>query len=150
MQRWSAALGFAVIVAVATSCGGGEAAFRSTASTTVGPSQPSSTSTTVPKGRTVPVGAAFSVTLGETVSVPGAGASVTFTAVVSDNRCRPGRMCIVAGKAVVAVQVTQAGLAPADIVFDTDGPTSARYGNHTVELVGLSFGLPPVAMLKVT
>ena len=183
MHRASAALAFALIVAIATACGSEEAAFRATAPTTVPPvtstapattlepsttvttaptpstttrpsptttTRPPTTTTTAPKGRTAPGGVAFSVTLGEAVAVPEAGVSVTFTAVVSDNRCRPGRQCIVAGNAVVSVRATQAGMAPADLVLNTDGPVSVRYGSRTVELVDLSFGQPPVARLKVS
>lgn len=105
----------------------------------------------VPPGRTAALGEAFALDVGETVSVLGAGLSVTFTSVADDNRCRPGTQCIVAGNATVVVEVAKAGTPPASLALNTDEePRSARYGNHSVELVQLSFGRPPTARLRVT
>lgn len=129
-----------------------------TAPTTSRPTTSPSTTATVPTGRTVSLGATFSVGVGETLQVAGEGLSVTFSGVLSDNRCRPGMQCIVAGNAVVSVAVAKAGMAPAGLALSSssypdlssDPPTSARYGNYTVELVRLSFGQASIASLKVT
>lgn len=112
---------------------------------------PPATAAPIPAGRTVALGETFSVGVGETVSVSGAGLSVTFSAVVDDNRCRPGTQCIVAGNATVVVKAAKAGTPPASLTLNTDEePRSAQYGNHSVELVQLSFGRPPTARLRVT
>jgi hypothetical protein len=100
--------------------------------------------------RTVALGEAFSVKVGESVSVAGAGVSVTFSARVSDSRCPVGMQCIQAGNAVVTVAVTRAGAAPVTLTLNTDGPRSARSGNRTVELITVGRGQAPVAQLKVT
>ncbi len=115
-----------------------------TAPTTIVPT------TTVPKGRTVALGETFSVKVGESATIAGAGLTVTFTSVVSDSRCPPGVQCIQAGNAVVAVTVTRPGTGPVKLTLDTGGPTSARVGTRAIELITLSRGQAPIAQLKVT
>lgn len=87
--------------------------------------------------------------VGESVSVAGAGLSVTFTALVSDSRCPPGVQCIQAGNAVITVALARPGSAPVTLTLRTDGPKSARSGNRSVELITVSRGQAPVAQLKV-
>jgi hypothetical protein len=99
--------------------------------------------------RTVALGETFSVKVGESVSVTGAGLSVTFTALVSDSRCPRGVQCIQAGNAVITVAVTRAGASPVTLTLGTDGPKSARSGNRSVELVSLGRGPAAIAQLKV-
>ena len=117
------------------------------ASTTAPPS--TAPTTTVPKVRTVALGETFSVKVGESASVAGAGLSVTFTALVSDSRCPPGVQCIQAGNAVITVALARTGSAPVTLTLGTDGPKSARSGNRSVELVTVSRGQAPIAQLKV-
>ncbi len=145
------ALGF--LLAITAACGGdgsstpGGQPPTTTAPTTVPP--PTAPTTTVPKVRTVALGESFSVRVGESVSVSGAGVSVTFSALVSDSRCPRGAQCIQAGKAVISVAVARAGGGPVTLTLDTDGPRSARSGNRSVELISISRGVPTIAQLKV-
>ncbi len=118
--------------------------------TSAAPTTAAPTTTTVPNARTAGVGETFSVKVGESVAVTGAGLSVTFTSLVSDSRCPSGVQCIQAGNAVITVTVTRPGSAPVKLTLDTGGPVSARAGNRSVELVTLSRGQAPIARLKVT
>lgn len=146
--RWAAG----AVVAFVAACGtGGSSTSGGLPSTTVTTAPPTTApTTTAPKVRSASLGETFFVAAGESVSVAGAGLSVTFASVVSDSRCPPGVQCIQAGNAVISVTVTRPGAAPATLALDTDGPRSARSGNRSVELVGLSFGRPAVARLKVS
>jgi len=146
------------MLAIAAGCGDGGSSTSSglplattALSTIVPPTTPttSAPTTTVANERSVAIGQTFSVGVGEPVSVTGAGLSVAFS-VVSDNRCPSRVQCIVAGHAVVAVTITRPGATPAKVTLDTDGPTSARSGSRSVELVSLSSGPAPIARLKVT
>jgi len=97
----------------------------------------------------VALGETFTIQVGESVSVSGAGLALTFGAVVEDSRCPPGVMCIQAGNGVISVTVAKPGAAPASLTLNTtEGPASARYGANTIELVQLFRG--PVARLRVT
>ncbi len=105
---------------------------------------------TAAPGRTAALGESFSLGVGETVTIPSEGLSVTFGNVGPDNRCPPGVMCIVAGNASIGVPVTKSGSATAILVLNTDDvPMSGSYGPYTVHLVRLSRGSPPVATLMV-
>ncbi|MGI8808684.1 MAG: thermonuclease family protein [Acidimicrobiales bacterium] len=121
---------------------------RPTPAATAPPTSAPVVTTTVAAGRTVAINEAFSVTVGETVSVRGQGLTVTFTAAGQDSRCRPGWQCIVAGDATITVTAAKAGTPPGALTLNTDAPKSARYGTHSVELVRLTFG--GVATLRVT
>jgi len=115
------------------------------------PSVTTSPSTTVVAGRSVALGATFSAAVGETVVVAGEGLSVTYSALVSDNRCPPGVQCIVAGNAAIAVSVAKAAMPTAGLTLNTDeAPRSARYGSYSVELVQLGFGRAPTSRLRVS
>jgi hypothetical protein len=100
--------------------------------------------------RAVALGETFSVKVGESVSVTGAGLSVMFTALVSDSRCPRGMQCIQAGNAVITVAVTRPGSGPVTLTLGTDGPMSARSGNRSVALITVGRGQAPTAQLKVT
>jgi hypothetical protein len=105
----------------------------------------------VPVGRTVFLGETFSVGVGEPVYVVAESLAVTFTSVVSDNRCPPGVQCIVAGNATIAVTMAKSGMPSATLSLNTDdGPTSGQYGRYTVELTLLTSGTPTIARLRVT
>lgn len=139
------------LLAFTAACGGSGSSSsegQPSPSTTVTTAAPTST-TTVPKVRSVALGEAFSVRVGESVDVAGAGVSVTYTALVSDSRCPVGVQCIQAGRAVISVTVTRPGSAPATLTLGTDMPRSARAGARTVELVTVG-RLTPIAQLKVT
>ena len=149
-------LGSVVVALLAVTVACGDAGSTSSGaqpapSTTVTTTAPTSTApaTTVAQVRAVALGEAFSVKVGETVSVTGAGVSVTFTALVSDSRCPVGVQCIQAGRAVISVTVTRPGAASATLTLGTDMPRTARAGVRTVELVTVG-RLTPTAQLKVT
>lgn len=157
-RRPGAAWAVGALFAMTAACGGGGSSTSAgqpspstTAVTAASTTAPPSTAptTTVPKVRTVALGEAFSVKVGESVSVTGAGLSVTFTALVSDSRCPRGVQCIQAGNAVITVGLARAGSAPVTLTLNTDGPTSVRSGNRSVELVSVGRGQPPIAQLKV-
>ena len=148
-----AAWGLGALLAVTAACGGGASSTSggtsvTTAASTTTPTTTAPTTTTA-KVRTVALGEAFSVKVGESVSVAGAGVSVTFTALVSDSRCPRGVQCIQAGNAVISVAVARPGASPVTLTLNTDGPKSARSGNRSVELIGISRGEPPIAQLRV-
>jgi len=108
---------------------------------------PTAPSTTV-GARTVALGETFTIQVGESVSVSGAGLMVTFVSVVEDSRCPAGVQCIQAGNGAISVSMAKAGGAPAGLTLNTtEGPRSATYGTNTVELVQLFRG--PVARLRV-
>jgi hypothetical protein len=115
---------------------------------TVAPA-PATTAATA-AGRTAALGETFPVGVGEAVTIAGEGLTVTFTSVVSDNRCPPGVQCIVAGSATISVTAAKAGMPVAGLTLGTDTPTSATYGKYTIELVGLGRGPAPAASLRVT
>lgn len=146
--------GLGALLFVTAACGGGGSStsagttVTTAASTTTPPS--TAPTTTTAKVRTVALGEAFSVRVGESVSVAGAGVSVTFTALVSDSRCPRGVQCIQAGNAVISVAVARPGAGPVTLTLDTDGPKSARSGSRSVELISIGRGQPPIAQLKVT
>ena len=146
------------LLTMAVACGGGgsptsggqpwpSTTVTTAASTTAPPSTaPTTTAATV---RSVALGQTLSLKVGESVSVTGAGLSVTFTAVVSDSRCPAGVQCIQAGKAVITVTVARPGAAPVTLTLGTDGPKTARSGDRSVELVSLGRGQAPSAQLRV-
>ena len=132
-----------------------------TTDTTAAPPRPTSPPATSPPGtdppvtaapgRTVALGEAFFIAVGETVTIPAESLSVTFGNVGPDNRCPPGVQCITAGNASIGVLVSKAAAAAVLLVLNTtEGPKSASYGSHTVELVRLNFGSSPSATLRVT
>lgn len=148
-----AAWGLGALLAVTAACGGGASSTSAgtsvtTAASTTTPTTTAPTTTTA-KVRTVALGEAFSIKVGESVSVAGAGVSVTFTALVSDSRCPRGVQCIQAGNAVISVAVARPGASPVTLTLNTDGPKSARSGNRSVELISISRGEPPIAQLRV-
>ncbi len=166
LHRWSAALGVLTTAVLITACGDGSATSSTTltapssvpASTV--PTQPVTTvppttvrPTTAPPttaARSAALGETFSARVGEPVLITGAGLSVTFSKVVSDNRCPIGSQCIQAGDASITVAMSKAGTAPGSLTLSTDAPKSARYGKYTVELVRLGRGSAPTAGLKVS
>jgi hypothetical protein len=104
-----------------------------------------------PAGRTVVLGQAFVVDVGESVIVAGVGLTVTYVELVTDSRCPPDVQCIWAGNATIAVRLSAAGEAPATVPLSTmEGPTSAGYASFTVALVDLAWGPSPTARLRVT
>ena len=106
---------------------------------------------TAAPGRTVALGEAFFIAVGETVTISTESLSVTFGNVGPDNRCPPGVQCITAGNASIGVLVSKGGAAAVLLVLNTtEGPQSASYGSYTVELVRLTFGSSPSATLRVT
>lgn len=53
--------------------------------------------------------------------------------------------------ATISLNATKGGSPAANLSLATDGaPTSAPYGNYTVELVRVGFGQPPIACLRGT
>jgi hypothetical protein len=157
VRQWVAAIGIGIVVVGASACG---SAGSSTPTTTASPTTSAPTTTRPPAAtttvasapvRTVLLGETFSIAVGETVSVPAQSLSVTYSALVSDNRCRPTQQCIAAGVAQIKVSITKTGMPPASLTLTTtDPPSTARYGRYTVTLVKLSFGQAPTASLKIT
>ncbi len=145
-RRWAAAGVSLVLVVVGPACGRDSTPVTTGASTTV-----STSPSTSPSTRTVALGQDFSIDLGETVDVAEESLTVTYVEVLSDNRCPPDVMCIVAGNATLAVSVAGGGGDGATLQLNsTEGPTSAAYMNYTVTLVDLDFGTPPTARLRVS
>ncbi len=136
----------------------GSTALRPTVSrTSVPPAAPATTAASaepVPESgpaRTVPLGEAFTITLGESVGVAGEGLLVTYSQFVSDNRCPIGVQCITAGNATIVVAVAKTGESPVGLTLNTtEGPMSGGYLGYTVALVDLDRGASPAASLRVT
>jgi hypothetical protein len=120
------------------------------------PPAPDTTATPIPEpdpgpARTVPLGQAFTIAVGESVGIAGEGLVVTYSQFVSDNRCPVGVQCITAGNGVIVVGVAKGGASPAGLTLNTtEGPGSAGYLGYTVTLVQLSRSGPsPAASLRV-
>jgi len=150
LRRRRAVFAVAVGLLVATGCGADELSSSAPTTLRVEPTTtaPTTTTTSTTLRRTAAVRETFSVRMGESVSLPAVGLTVTFTAVVSDNRCRPGTQCIVAGEASISVAVVKDGGSPTTLTVAAPG--SARSGKYTIEVVSLSFGQPRTANLRVT
>jgi hypothetical protein len=136
---------------LATACGG-DSRSSSTATTpppeTTTTSSSTTTTTTTTTGRTGALGQTVPLRVGESVSIPSAGLSLTFTKVVSDSRCPSGAQCITAGEASIAIAVVRDGMSPANLTIGVPG--TARYGRYTVAVVGLGRGASPIAQIKVS
>jgi hypothetical protein len=104
-----------------------------------------------PAGRNELLGQPFFIRVGETVGIAGEDLVVTYSQLLSDNRCPPGVQCIIAGNARITVIAGTDSDAPVRLTLNTDdGPASARYLTYTVELVSLGRGAQPTATLRVT
>jgi|GEM_PF-3840659 hypothetical protein len=132
----------------ATACGGDS---RSSSTTTTRPPETTTTSsstTTTTTGRAGALGQTVPLRVGESLSIPSAGLSLTFTEVVADSRCPAGAQCITAGEASIRVAIVREGMSPANLTIGVPG--SARYGRYTVAVVGLGRGASPIAQVKVS
>jgi hypothetical protein len=85
------------------------------------------------------------------VGIAGEDLVVTYSQLLSDNRCPQGVQCITAGNARITVIAGTDSNAPVRLTLNTDeGPTSAEYLTYTVQLVSLGRGAQPTATLRVT
>jgi hypothetical protein len=143
--RWAA---FIVTLSgvVASACGNDGGSSSTTATRSAETTTTSSTTTTT--GRTAALGQTVPMRVGESVSIPSAGLSLTFVKVVSDSRCPSRTQCIVEGEASIAVAVAKDGMSPANLTIGAPG--TARYGRYTVAVVGLGRGGSSIAQIKVT
>jgi hypothetical protein len=154
MHRRMAALGVSVLLLASAACAGDDDTPVEAGSTV--PASTTTTAAPVPEpdpgpARTVPLGEAFTIAVGESVGIAGEGLVVTYRQFVSDNRCPPGVQCITAGNAVIVVDVAKTGSPPAALTLNTtEGPGSGGYLGYTVTLVQLSRGGgSPAASLRV-
>jgi hypothetical protein len=145
-RRW-AALVVALSGVTATACGADGGSSSTTTARPVLTTTTSSTTTTT-TGRAAALGQTVSMRVGESVSIPSAGLSLTYTMVVSDSRCPPRSQCIVEGEASIAVAVAKDGMSPASLTIGAPG--TARYGRYTVAVVGLGRGESSIARIKVS
>ena len=132
---------------VAPACGDGGGS-SSTTTTRLAETTTTSSTTTTTTGRAAALGQTLPVRVGESVSIPSAGLSLTFTKVVSDSRCPSRSQCIVEGEAAIAVAVAKDGMSPASLTIGAPG--TARYGRYTVAVVGLSRGGSAIAQIEVS
>jgi len=153
-RRWPAAI---VAVAVVGLLGLTGCRRDSTPVETGSPGPPPSSSTTppavptVPAGRSVTLGQAFPLDVGESVAVAGEGLRVTYVRLVADSRCPLDVECIWAGNATIAVSIAHEGGPEATLSLETmEGAISATWSNYTVALVELDRGPSPTAVLRVT
>lgn len=115
------------------------------------PDPPPAPRAPVPAGRNELLGQPFFIRVGETVGIAGEDLVVTYSQLLSDNRCPPGVQCIIAGNARITVIAGTDSDSPVTLTLNTDdGPASARYLTYTVELVSLGRGAQPTATLRVT
>ena len=151
-RRWAALLMVAASGVVTTSCGddGGSAPSTTTrrAELTTSSTTTTSPTTTTTTGRTAALGQTVPLRAGETVVIPSAGLSLTFSKVVSDSRCPSRSQCIVEGEASIAVVVAKDGMSPGNLTIGVPG--TARYGRYTVAVVALSRGGSSIAQIKVS
>lgn len=146
-RRCLAALVVTVAGVGAAACGD-DGGSSSTTTTLLAETTTTSSTTTTTTGRVAALGQTLSMRVGESVSIPSAGISLTFTKVVSDSRCPARSQCIVEGEASIAVAVAKDGMAPASLTIGAPG--AARYGRYTVAVVGLGRGDSPIAQIKVS
>jgi hypothetical protein len=86
----------------------------------------------------------FQVSRGQTASIPGERLIVTFTRVVQDSRCPPGRQCVRAGEARAELELRLPRRAAERVVLSTAGtPAYASFGAYDLHLVALSPGRTP-------
>lgn len=105
----------------------------------------------VPAGRNEQLGRPFLIRVGETVGIAGKDLVVTYSQLLSDNRCPAGVQCITGGNARITVMAGTDSNPPEILTLNTDDrPQSARYLDYTVELVSLARGSRPTATLRVT
>jgi len=143
----------AVLVVVAPACGdkgssSSTPAPGSGATTTSSSTTTSTSTTTTTIRRTAALREAVSLRVGESVSLPSEGLTLTFTDVVSDSRCPPRVECISGGEASISVAVSKNGASPTTLTIRVSG--SARSGKYTIEVVSLSYGRPATASVRVT
>ena len=146
-RRCVAALVVTLTGVVAAACGD-DGGSSSTTTTRLAETTTTLSTTTTTTGRAAALGQTVSMRVGESVSIPSAGISLTFTKVVSDSRCPPRSQCIVEGEASIAVAVAKDGMSPASLTIGAPG--TARYGRYTVAVVGLGRGGSPIAQIKVS
>ena len=104
-----------------------------------------------PAGRNERLGQPFLIRVGETVGIAGEDLVVTYSQLLSDNRCPLGVQCITAGNARITVVAGTDSSASVILTLNTDDrPRSATYLDYTVELVSLARGSRPTATLRVT
>lgn len=85
------------------------------------------------------------------MGIAGEDLVVTYSQLLSDNRCPRGVQCITAGNARITVMAGTDSNPPAILTLNTDDrPQSARYLDYSVELVSLARGSRPTATLRVT
>ena len=87
----------------------------------------------------VRVGESFTLAVGETATLPGAGISVRLVAISTDSRCPIDVNCVWAGDVAVALRATVVGGAPETLELhhptEVMGPRRVAVGGHWIELV---------------
>ena len=145
-RRWAAFI-LTLSGVVATACGD-DGGSSSTTTTRRAETTTTTSTTTTTIGRTATLGQTVLMRVGESVSIPSAGLSLTFSKVVSDSRCPSRAQCIVEGEASIAVAVAKDGMSPANLTIGAPG--TARYGRYTVAVVALGRGGSSIAQIKVS
>jgi hypothetical protein len=123
----------ASLIALAACAGGGTAS---------PPSPPPATSVgTASDGArlSVTMGQMFPLHVGQSASVAGVSAVVTFRSVSGDSRCPAGTQCVQAGNAEVLLDVTVSGGTPVSMALNTTtAPREKALGSGMLRLVSLS------------
>jgi hypothetical protein len=101
-----------------------------------------------------PVNAQFTLAPGQTETIVGASTRVTFVSVTSDSRCPANALCIVAGEAVVRIDVWTDGRSSTH-QLRTGNVAPAKADDLTIELVEVApypFSTAPIdpASYRVT
>lgn len=84
---------------------------------------------------------------GESLVLPG-DARLRYVEVAADSRCPPGVQCIRAGDATVRFEL-EAGGAPEPLLLTIPGNPARTLAGWRIELLGLDFGAPPAATVRV-
>lgn len=123
----------ASLIALAACAGGGTAS---------PPSPPPVTSVGAASGParlSVTMGQMFPLHVGQSASVAGVSAVVTFRSVASDSRCPAGTECVQAGNAGVLLDVSVSGGTPTSVTLNTATPPREKtLGSGILRLVALS------------
>ncbi|MCQ8180175.1 hypothetical protein NP603_03545 [Methylomonas sp. SURF-1] len=81
---------------------------------------------------------AFTVGLGDTVTVDGEDLRIKFKAVSEDSRCPANAVCMWAGNARIELEIVVADGQPLSQVLNTEDPAQAiRFRRHTLHLISL-------------
>ena len=102
-------------------------------------------------GTSIPDGSEFALVPGQSVLLAD-HSRLTYTRLVNDSRCAPGRRCVWEGDAELSLRWQPARGDAQDLRLHTSsraGADNARIGTRTLRLTGIERGAAPEATLRI-